>query len=478
MKKLPIISLICLLLILVSGLFSSCNEENFSTNSSHKLSFSQDTLSFDTVFTSIGSATAILKVYNRNKEPLNISSIQLANASNSGFKINLDGEKGTQFSNVEIQGGDSMHVFVEVKIDPLNKENPILIKDSLVFLTNGNKQDIKFLAYGQDVVIIKGKTLKKDTLFTAQRPILIYDSIRVNDGVKMQCEAGTRFYFHDKAALLVHGTLVAEGILGNPVLFRGDRLDRLFADVPYDRVPGQWKGIRLYSTSVNNRLNYVDIHSGDYALLCDSSGVDVDKVLLTNSLLHNVKSDALNLKACKAVIANCLLSNAGKNCVSLLGGNYTFIHNTLANFYSWEARTGVALAFGNFQDKIMYPLKASFLNCLITGSSSDELAGKKSSNSTIPFDYLFSNSLVNSPKENASSQLVNIVWTQENNFFYIGKKNLRYDLRPTSKNKAINIGDIELAKQYPFDINGRDRLLDGKPDAGCYEWLSTDKDPK
>lgn len=478
MKKLPFILLISSLLILFSGLFSSCNEENFSTNPSCKLTFSRDTLSFDTVFTSIGSATAILKVYNRNKEPLKIASIVLADASKSGFKINVDGQKGTQFSDIEIQGGDSMHIFVEVKINPLNRENPLLIKDSLVFMTNGNKQDIKFIAYGQDVLILKGKTLKKDTLFTSQRPILIYDSLRVNEHVKMQCEAGTRFYFHDKAALLVHGTLTTEGSLGNPVLFRGDRLDRLFADVPYDRIPGQWKGIHFYSSSMNNVLNYADIHSGDYAILCDSSGVDAEKIRLTNSILHNVKGDAFSLTASKALVANCQISNAGKNCVNLLGGDYTFIHTTMTDFYSWDIRSGVALAFANYQDKISYPLKASFYNCLITGSSSDEIAGKKSSSSAIPFDYLFSNTLINSKKEEASNQIINIVWGQENAFLYIGKKDLRYDFRPSSKNKAINIGDIEIAKLYPYDLNGRDRLQDGKPDAGCYEWLQTDKDPQ
>lgn len=478
MKKLPIISFISMLLILFSGLFSSCNDENFSSNPSHKLSFSQDTLSFDTVFTTIGSATAILKVYNHNKEALNISSIHLANAANSGFKINLDGEKGTQFSNVEIKAGDSLHVFVEVKVNPLNKDNPILIKDSLVFLTNGNKQDVKFLAYGQDVIILKGKTLKKDTIFTSKRPILVYDSIRVNKGVKLTCEAGTRLYFHDKASLLVHGTLIAEGALANPVLFRGDRLDRLFDYLPYDRIPGQWKGIRLFRSSINNSLNYADIHSGEFALLCDSSGIKDEKVRITNSLLYNVKNDVLSFKSCKAFIANSQLSNAGGNCINLLGGEYTFIHNTITNFYSWDTRLGVSLAFANYQDKIAYPLKASFYNCLISGSSLDELAGKKSPNSAIPFDYKFANSLINSPKEDASAQLINIIWASEKNFVYIGKRDLRYDFRPTSKNKAINIGDIEIAKQYPYDINGRERLLDGKPDAGCYEWLSTDKDPK
>ena len=89
-----------------------------------------------------------------------------------------------------------MHIFVEVKINPLDRDNPVLMKDSLVFITNGVKQDIKLLAYGQDVLIVRGKTIDKDTTFTSRRPILVYDSLRINNGVKLQCEAGTRLYFH------------------------------------------------------------------------------------------------------------------------------------------------------------------------------------------------------------------------------------------------------------------------------------------
>lgn len=475
MKNILSIILSCFLLIGISSFLSSCNDENFSTNPSHLLAFSQDTLSFDTVFTSIGSATAQIKVYNPNKQALKISSIVLANAGNSGFKVNLDGEKGTHFSDVEIQGEDSMHIFVEVKINPQDRDNPILMKDSLVFTTNGVQQDIKLLAYGQDVIILRGKTIQRDTTFISKRPILIYDSLRVNEGAKLQCEAGTRLYFHDKASLLVHGTLEAQGTLGAPVLFRGDRLDNMFTDLPYDRIPGQWGGVRLYSSSYQNRFDYADIHSGEYGILCDSSAIDKEKLWITNSILHNVEGDALSMTSCKAVIANSQITNTGKNCVNLLGGEYTFTHCTLANFFSWGIRSGVALSYANHKGNVNYPIKTSFYNCLITGSSSDEVGGSKSDNDAIAFDYYFFHSLINSKVEAASDRLINITWEKEKNFLYIGKEDYKYDFRPDSLCKAINIGDIEIARNYPYDLNGRSRLQDGKPDAGCYEWISGDK---
>ena len=52
----------------------SCNPDNsFVTDSNAMLEFSKDTLRFDTVFTELGSATRILKVYNRHDQSIRIS---------------------------------------------------------------------------------------------------------------------------------------------------------------------------------------------------------------------------------------------------------------------------------------------------------------------------------------------------------------------------------------------------------------------
>ena len=89
MKRNPVYVLLFLLASLI--LFPACDDENFSADPSLALSFSQDTLRMDTILAGIGTSTHILKVYNRNKESLIISSIVLADAANSGFRINVDG---------------------------------------------------------------------------------------------------------------------------------------------------------------------------------------------------------------------------------------------------------------------------------------------------------------------------------------------------------------------------------------------------
>ena len=47
-----------------------------------------------------------------------------------------------------------------------------------------------------------------------------------------------------------------------------------------------------------------------------------------------------------------------------------------------------------------------------------------------------------------------------------------YDFQLDSVSPARGIGDLETAAQYPFDRNGNNRLADGAPDAGAYEWQS------
>ena len=53
-------------------------DDHYSTNPTYRLSFSTDTLAFDTIFSTIGSTTRQFMIYNKNSEPLSIESIMLA----------------------------------------------------------------------------------------------------------------------------------------------------------------------------------------------------------------------------------------------------------------------------------------------------------------------------------------------------------------------------------------------------------------
>ncbi len=66
---------------ILASFLPSCIEDDFTTSPSDILTFSTDTLSFDTVFTDEGTPTARLKVFNRASKSINISSINMKEPS-------------------------------------------------------------------------------------------------------------------------------------------------------------------------------------------------------------------------------------------------------------------------------------------------------------------------------------------------------------------------------------------------------------
>ena len=189
---------------------AACDDmDDYSSDPKHTLWFSQDTLRMDTVLTGIPTSTRQLKVYNPHKKALLISSIILADAGKSGFRINVDGIRGDQFSDIEIAGEDSLYIFVEATLPQQDNADIRLIKDSILFQLNGIRQEVKLRAYAQDAFTFRGKVIEKDTLIASQRPILIYDSISVAPDAHLTLAAGTRLYFHGKAGMQVHGRLSA-----------------------------------------------------------------------------------------------------------------------------------------------------------------------------------------------------------------------------------------------------------------------------
>jgi hypothetical protein len=72
------------------GIFTSCKKDSFITSENASISFSANSLHFDTVFTSVGSVTQSLKVFNLNDQKLRLSKIELAGGVSSAFKINVN----------------------------------------------------------------------------------------------------------------------------------------------------------------------------------------------------------------------------------------------------------------------------------------------------------------------------------------------------------------------------------------------------
>lgn len=472
--------------VLVLCLFFSCNdlEDNYSTNPDHTLAFSTDTLAFDTVFTTVGSTTKEIMVYNRNKEALHIESVMLAGKGTTGFRLNVDGRKGTEFNNIGIQAKDSMYVFVEVTVDPQDKNNPFELKDSLVFSTNGVKQFVLLQAFGQDARIFKGGLfIENDTLWTAERPYLVYDSIVVSPNATWTIAPGASFYLHDNARINVYGTVVANGTFEKPVLFRGDRLDDLLPGrLAYDNTPGQWGGFTFYSESYNNQFTHTIIRNGKNGISCLSSTTDQPKLTFRESQITNMSGHLLSAENCHLEASNTEFTNAEDGLIALSGGNYHFIHCTIGNFMAIKTRTGVA-AVSLLAKPDSYPVKqAYFDNCIIDGNFSQR-SGELSIESSEDFNYRFKNCYLKQTDPGKNNFFINCLFGESLNYRKSGKEEQRYifDFRLKQNEgqtlPVIGAGDIETARLVPQDRYNVTRVSETiLPDIGAYQYVSEPKE--
>ncbi|WP_036930433.1 choice-of-anchor Q domain-containing protein [Prevotella sp. 10(H)] len=449
---------------LFAALFACSNDDDFSSDGNLTLKFSADKIRFDTVFSHIGSATKQFKIYNRSDKSLVISSIQIMNPDKSGFRMNIDGEKGTSLSNVEILKKDSLFGFIEVTVNA-EAENPLLIRDSIRFETNGNIQYLQLEAVGQDVYIWKGGRITRDTVILSKKPLLVYDSIIINKGVTATFQEGAKIFFRNNASMRIYGTLKANGSIQKPVIFRGDRFDRIEGDILYDNVPGQWDGIYFCPESFNNELLNVNIRNATRGITFHDSGIKNKKAVLTNTVVQNTAEYGVKATNCKIEGGNCRFVNSKGAALEVIGGAYTFLHCTIANYYQWDRRIAESLLISN---TISAPLeKCEFINSIIYGPAIDELYIQMLASNT--FNYKFANCLIKAT-EITRSEFINTIWNADPQFKNLNTSgDYSYNFELTDGSPAINKADKAYSTSLPSDLKGQSRL--DNPDIGCYEWI-------
>jgi hypothetical protein len=144
-KNLPFL---VLLVVVVAAVSCVPEQEQITFDTTAKLRFSADSITFDTVFTNLGSVTQRLKVFNDSKNAVRITDIAISE-NNSPFTITVNGQVGTSFQETRLLGEDSLLILVEVFIDPRDEDLPFLVTDQINFETNGNLQDVDLVAYGR-----------------------------------------------------------------------------------------------------------------------------------------------------------------------------------------------------------------------------------------------------------------------------------------------------------------------------------------
>jgi len=465
-------SVFLFVLLIATSFFQGCSkEDDYAGNPMGTLRFSADTLSFDTVFSGIATTTAWLKIYNTGNRKIRISGISLRSGGESGYRINVDGVPGVAFTDVDIPAGDSLYLFVELTAPHQGDVKPVLVGDAVLFQAEGRQKQIVLQAFSQDVTVWHGKIISSDTTLNAGKPFLIYDSLVVADKVKLSLSEGVTFYFHDKARMVVCGTLKAVGTTISPVIFRGDRLDDVLPCLPYDFYPGQWEGLFFNASSYDNEFDHVVIRGAYTGIKADSSSLDKSKINITNSLIHNMINTCIESNHCNMTIINSQLTNSGSNTVNLNGGKYDFIHCTIANYQRLIACQGLALALSNTSHTAF---QAGFFNTILYGNHTSEI--RMDSYEQSVWNIQFRNCLLQSQKL-TSDFASGCIYSLDPFFLKLGdpKDGYRFDFRIGALSEACNRADPQYSKVVPYDLNGVSRLSDTAPDIGAYEYVSGQK---
>jgi len=366
---LPLLFLFACALCLLPG--CEPKEDVLTTAGSAKLEFSTDTVFFDTVFVQTGSVTKRLWVYNRNNRAVKVEQIGLGEPTNSPYTIIIGGQQGIALQNVEIRGKDSLQVLVRTTITPGQESKPFVVEDQLRFRTNGNDQDIRLLAYGQNAYFhLNQEFVACNSTWRNDKPHVVLGAVGVRPGCTLTISPGTKVYFHAGAALVVQGRLLVNPVSSfnpgnkevkaddpNIVRFAGDRRESFYNDVP-----GQWRGIQFDSTSSRgNVIRYTEIKNANFGLLIYNPGDKTHpKVTVENTVIKNISAAALSFASGGQGfdgagifgisgdfdLKNTVLTNCGEYAVRAIGGgDYSLNFCTIANYTPQFRREKPSLYF-------------------------------------------------------------------------------------------------------------------------------------
>lgn len=466
------------ILLTIGALFifamSSCIKDDFTYSSSATLTFSTDTVSFGPVFTDLTTPTARLLVFNRNSKGVNISSIKFRDPE-TPFRFNVDGVSGMSFTDVEIRGNDSIYIFIECYIDADDAAEPRRVADQLQFVTNGVTQDVEVEAWAWNVTRLPAVTLTEDAIFTPERPYIVFDSLVVAPGATLTVEPGTMLLFHDKATMTVRGRLKANGTADSIIQMRGDRLDDVLPDVGYDILAGQWHGITIAAESFGNEISYTDMRSTQQGLVVDSCGdLSKSKLVMTNSWLHNSQGNAFSSKYSAVDAYGCCFSDAAGAVVSLTGGKHNFVQCTIANYYLFSSRFEPNLMLSHCLPEDAAEngeplMEASFENGIIWG-----LIGDPISPGDLTGSQVFLRNVLLKADGSDDDNFTNCLWN-EDPLFYTIRNDYYFNYRVKEGSPAIGAGNPDyVTPGCLFDMDGIDRLQDGNPTLGAYQFVSGD----
>ncbi|MBS9463064.1 hypothetical protein KIM67_11640 [Flagellimonas sp. 389] len=499
--------------IILTISWGSCREDFDYPPSSGNLEFSKDTIFLDTIFTNIGSSTYSLKVYNRSNQDILIPFIGLESGQESSYRLNVDGQAGKEFNNVPLLAKDSLFVFIETTFDiAQTPENEFLYTEALFFGTGDERQRVELVTLIKDAVFLYPNTQSdgtKETLvlgldddgeeirvegfflepeqlqFSNEKPYVIYGYAAVPENENLIIDAGARVHFHTNSGILISegATLNVNGLLSedqeileNEVIFEGDRLEPSYANIS-----GQWGTIWLREGSANNIISHLTIKNATIGLRVEGEESQISPTLiLKNTQVYNSSNHNLWASSAYIIAENTVLGNSANSSLYVdLGGTYSFVHCTLANFWSSGPGSGTALLLDNAAsltngETITQNLEsADFTNCIIDSNQSIAFLVQRNDNADFNFGLKncllkfndTSNRFEGNPLFNFEDidLYQNVILNGDSDF----TRPFENQFQIGNNSAAIDVAEPNLSPPILIDILGVERAPN--PDIGAYE---------
>jgi len=487
------------LLLLVAFYTNGCKKDQLLTDQSKLLQFSTDTLTFDTVFTTLGTTTRYFKIINPHNKNIEIADIHLKNGGGSTFRLNIDGVSGNRAQNIIVPANDSIYVFVAVTVNPGGVDNPFVYSDDVVITFNGNTQSVNLMAWGQDAYFHYGEILLSTTTWLNNKPHVLVSKggipgVLVSAGATLNIPKNTHIFAMNNTAIYCWGTLnmgFDATTCADTVTMEGVRLESY-----YDNLPGQWGGINMLRGSTGN-FKYVNINESSYGIFAGS-----DTTSNINQLANNLNRPTINLESVvirntgfgqfgsggfkfgglnsfnsKIRAVNSLIYNStGSDLLLILGGDYKFYNCTFYNSGSAGIQhENEVLLISNFvqqgsvADTNAFD-NAEFSNCVIYGTLDEELSLNKiaaSGGLNVQMNYCHVKTKLNTDSFGFVSLKKNLNPAFED--AYNG------DFRLTSGSPCVDAGN-DLSGIYPLTVKdfcggtGTNRPRGAAFDIGAFEY--------
>jgi hypothetical protein len=467
-SKISSLAFFGLFLVFIAMLETGCRKEKFITDGSAQLEFSEDTIIFDTVFTTVGSVTQYLKVYNPHKGIIRISEIYIEGGQNSNYRLNVDGTPGKSFTDVEIGAEDSIFIFVEVTVDPNSGTSPLILSDKIIFKTNGNEQKVDLVAWGQDAYFYKPAPHSNAFYMTCNftlptdKPNVFYGYAIVDENCDLTVPAGAKLHFHPGSGIIVYkGSLNVNGTVTNKVIIQGDRLE-----YDYQDVSGQWEGIRMIQPKTSS-IKHAVVKNGFYGLWVDTTFSSTDLITLDKTEISNMASLGIYGNAGARITAtNCLVKDCGLYGLALTyGGDFVFNHCTFGNYWSEAIRNTPNFYFKNWFETSagdnIRDINLTMDNSIVYGNLNNEF--ETDLKPATVMNYVFKNCFIKSDKDlSDATHYVSISKNIDPGFEDPGEGKLKLVAG------SACIGAANPGTSLPDDID--EKVRDASPDVGCYEF--------